>query len=230
MKKILYFIPFFIVTFVFGLVVNAQDIMLGNPTSTENQNMTTGKNTTWDCVFFGSYPQAEVVATAEDATTVLAERQNGNDYIVDYDLYNTLEKATSWNDDGDITVNGEKFRRMRSSDAVMAEANWKGYYIWGSDGDTIDTTTYHYFKYEPIKWRVISVEDNKALLLSDVALDCQYYSGASWKVSRMREFLNSSFMETAFSDSEKTAIMCDTIEQTKDEKETIITEDNVFLI
>ncbi|MEI3595666.1 MAG: hypothetical protein V8Q58_09275 [Anaerobutyricum hallii] len=47
------------------------------------------------------------------------------------------------------------------------------HYDWKEDYDT-----YHYFKYEPIKWRVLNVnnDENKALLFADITLDDQRYN------------------------------------------------------
>ena len=39
---------------------------LSNPKTEEDSSMMTGQKVTWDCVWFGSYPQAEVVSSLEN--------------------------------------------------------------------------------------------------------------------------------------------------------------------
>ena len=60
---------------------------------------------------------------------------------------------------------------------------------------TIDSIKYHkteegYFKYEPIKWRVLQSENGEAFLLSDVILDNQVYNAdfedITWEESSLR--------------------------------------------
>lgn len=64
---------------------------------------------------------------------------------------------------------------------------------------------------EPVKWRVLSVEGDTALLLADMNLDCQpFYSEEvemTWEDSTLRTWLNTDFMNAAFSSSEQAAIL-----------------------
>ena len=80
---------------------------------------------------------------------------------------------------------------------------------------TINNIKYHkteagYFKYEPIKWRVLQSENGEAFLLSDVILDKQLYNEndkyVTWEKSSLRAWLNKKFINTAFSDEEKEKI------------------------
>ncbi len=66
---------------------------------------------------------------------------------------------------------------------------------------------------EPIKWRVLSVDGNKALLLSDKILDIYQYTLSEyanpivWETSGIRKWLNNYFYNNAFSTSEKNSII-----------------------
>lgn len=64
---------------------------------------------------------------------------------------------------------------------------------------------------QPIKWRVLSVDDGKALLLSDKLLYGGKYndsgSGVTWEDSSLRTWLRTSFMSAAFGSSEKYSIV-----------------------
>lgn len=62
---------------------------------------------------------------------------------------------------------------------------------------------------QPILWRVLYTERNKALLLSEVILDTRPYDDNSnnWETSEIREWLNNDFYFSAFSEKEKNAII-----------------------
>ena len=53
---------------------------------------------------------------------------------------------------------------------------------------------YRYYKYEPIKWRVLEVNDDEALLLAEECLDAKTYNESStdvtWAESTIRSWLN----------------------------------------
>lgn len=126
---------------------------IGNPKIEEDTTMTAGQKVTWDCIYFGSYPQSEI--TSKDGS-----------------VYNKLKNATSW-DNNDTTIDGVKYRRLKGEDATQHaySGSSEQYYDWNDD-----YTTYHYFKYEPIKWRVLNKDNNDVFLLSDIALDDQRYN------------------------------------------------------
>lgn len=175
---------------------------LQNPRIVKDSSMDAGQRVTWDCVWFGSYPQSEV--TEKDG-----------------DIYNTLKNATGWDSNNDIMIGNTKYRRLKGEDAThSSSSSYYNCYNWNNDYNT-----YHYFKYEPIKWRVLSVDGNDALLLADVALDDQKYNlnfkSVTWATSSIRSWLNGygasvnepktdysykNFLNTAFSPEEKNAI------------------------
>ena len=174
---------------------------LQNPRIVKDSSMDAGQRVTWDCVWFGSYPQSEVT------------EKDGN-------IYNILKNATGWDSNNDITIGNTKYRRLKGGDATYSTSFSSGYYNWNNDYNT-----YHYFKYEPIKWRVLSVDGNDALLLADVALDDQKYNlnykSVTWATSSIRSWLNGysasvnepqkdysykNFINAAFSSEEKNAI------------------------
>ena len=175
---------------------------LQNPRIVKDSSMDAGQRVTWDCVWFGSYPQSEV--TEKDG-----------------DIYNTLKNATGWDSNNDITIGNTKYRRLKGEDATCTGiCSFDEYYNWNNG-----YYTYHYFKYEPIKWRVLSVDGNDAFLLADVALDDQKYNlndkSVTWATSSIRSWLNGygvsanepqtdysykNFSNAAFSSEEKNAI------------------------
>ena len=142
---------------------------LNNPRTVADSSMKAKQKVTWDCVWFGAYPQSEVTSG---------------------DIYNTLKNATGWDENNDIVIDGNKYRRLKGEDATYYNTKRVlNYYDWIED-----YSTYHYFKYEAIKWRVLNVSNGEALLLADQALDSQRYNQNSeditWEKSSIRSWLN----------------------------------------
>ena len=63
---------------------------------------------------------------------------------------------------------------------------------------------------EPIKWRVLSVNGNDAFLLADKNLDDKLYNkehtSVTWATCTLRTWLNDTFLNTAFTSAEQSAI------------------------
>ena len=180
--------------------VNAAE-NISNPRIVKDSSMAAGQKVTWDCVYFGSYPQSEI--TSKDGS-----------------IYNALKNATGWDENNDIMIGETKYRRLKGEDATYATSGYEHRYDWNNN-----YKAYHYFKYEPIKWRVLNRNGNDALLLADVALDSQMYNtndtDAIWEISSMRSWLNGygasvnqpktdyskkNFINSAFTSIQKNAI------------------------
>ncbi len=166
-------------------------ISLNNPRMVKDSGMQSGQKVTWDCVWFGSYPQAEVVPSADNYTALDQKLLNSGDLIEDRSLYDRLKSApeSEWNQINDITIDGEKYRRLEKRDVHVSGRSGSGYYKWS------DSEPYHYFKYEPVKWRVLRVDGGqRALLLADKGLDAQMYNfqcdSVTWETSMIRSWLN----------------------------------------
>lgn len=93
-------------------------------------------------------------------------------------------------------------------------------------------------KKEPIEWRVLAVEDGRALLISQYGLDCKRYHesrlGTSWEECTLREWLNDDFLCSAFDDVEQELICLSMVTADKNPKyytpQGNDTEDKVFLL
>lgn len=83
---------------------------------------------------------------------------------------------------------------------------------------------------EPIAWRVLAVEGDEALVISEYALDAKPYNEkggrASWVKSSLRTWLNAEFYDAAFTDAEKACILTREIENWRETP----TADPVFLL
>lgn len=87
---------------------------------------------------------------------------------------------------------------------------------------------------EDIEWLVLDVIDGKALITSRYVLDAQLYnidadSDCTWETCSLREWLNSTFINAAFSDSEKTMIATVMI-QVQGFARIDVIQDQVFLL
>lgn len=87
--------------------------------------------------------------------------------------------------------------------------------LYTDNGDTI--TFGHYEQdnnlangKEPIEWKVLKREGNKALITSKYALDCKPYNAekgnAKWEDSTLRKWLVNDFMNLAFNEEQKNLI------------------------
>ncbi|MBE5871538.1 MAG: hypothetical protein E7294_09815 [Lachnospiraceae bacterium] len=72
------------------------------------------------------------------------------------------------------------------------------------------------YQVEPIKWRILSIEEEHALLLADKALDCMPYhdkeEAVTWETCSLRKWLNDTsvndtFINTAFTTEEQEALV-----------------------
>ena len=140
-----------------------QQYTLHNPKIEDDSSAKSRKKVTWDCLWFGSYPQSQI--TKKDG-----------------EIYTTLKNADNWDKNGDVTINNIKYHKTEAG----------------------------YFKYEPIKWRVLQSENGEAFLLSDVILDKQLYNEndkyVTWEKSSLRAWLNKKFIKRAFIDEEREKI------------------------
>ena len=174
----------------------------------------TGARTTWQCVWFGSYPAAEVVDAAWDAVDGYALREG--DLIRDDALYARLS-AAHWQDDRAV-LDGEAYLRVGLDRAPSAGLR-EQHYRWDYD------RPWHYFRIMPLRWRVLDVEDGRALLLADRLPDSVPFNDGdadiAWDECTLRSWLNGydaganargvdftgvGFIDRAFTEAERAAI------------------------
>ena len=195
--------------------------MLTEPVVEKDDTLSTGQVTEWSCICFGTYPQTEIVPAPSDAVDEYAVQEG--DLLVDADLYDRLTQA-AWSGN-ETEIDGVRYLRMDRDGAVNSSLDSAGHYRWGNEDE------WHYFRYDPIRWRVIGLEDGKAFLMADRLLDCQpYHTEAGpvfWERSTVRSWLNglsgadnaagidyrgTGFLDRAFSDTERRAILLSRVE------------------
>lgn len=200
-----------------GEQVQTEKHELSKPSVVSDESLPGKHRTIWDCVYFGSYPSAEIIAG--DFSAVDRDAVNDGDIVTDKELYEKLSEA-EWADD-ETETDGVKYRRLKGS----AEKNSSMHYKWEGE--------YHYFRYEPVKWRVMEIKDGMITLMADRLMDCMAYNGNAqdvyWENCTLRSFLNGftaesnlagtdfsakpqdSFYNSAFSESEKESIAKSTV-------------------
>ena len=190
-----------------------------------NDSVFTGTEATGTIINFGSYPQSKVT----DSATISALDSVGKNWK----SYKYYSGTGDWDDGNmesgdymkyaDIKLGGEKYRAVTFSE-------YRPYYAGytHSDGTYQDDNGYYtnnvyYFKYEPLKWRVLDA--STGLVICDSAIDSQpynnyildadgYYWGDSgqtyyasnWGNSSLRAWLNNEFYNTAFSEMQQDRI------------------------
>ena len=186
---------------------------VADPRVVADSSMEAGQVTTWDCVWLGSYPQTYV----DDAAKIAA-----------------LDAATGWDADGDLVYDGQTYRRLQESDAAYSSTS-SNYWSWSSKASAAG---WCYFRWEPVKWRVLETDGATALVVSDVALDDQLYNesfaGVTWETCTLRGWLNGTFWNGCFTIARQGAV----VEQTLVNADNIYygasgganTTDNVFLL
>lgn len=251
------FVVFFITTllpmeglsnlFLNSIPVNVKaETILSNPRIVEDSFMESEQMVTWDCVWFGNYPQTEIVSQARQCGTYGKSFETSSDYVVNSTLYGSLQNA-AYNGNGDTIIGGRKYHRVLKSDAAKVNST-DSFYDWDDDA------TYHYFRYEPIKWRILNVSNGKVLLLAEKVLDDKknYPENTlvTWENSTIRSWLNGydasansygatyskiNFINTAFSSDEKAALISTSLDNTTTGPYSISyggnnTTDQVFLL
>ena len=132
--------------------------------------------------------------------------------------------GASYDSNGDATVNGEKYRRLSKSSV--------------EDADNFGDSAYRYFKWEPIKWRVLQNDGETLFLLADQGLDYQQYhtsyTAVTWSACTLRGWLNDTFYTTAFRSSEQRAVRRQTVVNANHPENGTSgggdTQDNVYLL
>ena len=179
-------------------------------------------------LYFGTYPQtletsyntikkinskAAILPTEEgsnwkDYGYYVNGNKEGYMYYIDIDL----------DQDNEIDYRGVYFTDYRSTNTLDDSTNSYQY-----DNEYL-TNSIYWFKYEKIKWNILTTTDSKAMLICDLVIDSQnYYNNSDtriesiestdktiyandYKESDIRKWLNDTFYNTAFDSYEKQII------------------------
>ena len=208
----------------------------GSDGTGSNDSVFKGTEATGTIINFGSYPQSRV----NDTVTI-----NQLDGVKkNWKSYNYYSGTGDWDDinmklpdyDGnmkpldymkyaDFSYGGNKYRAVTFSEYRP----YSTVYMSSTSNSCQDDNVYYtgnvyYFKYEPLKWRVLDA--SKGLVICDSVIDSQayqnyiYYNGSSyynskdcnkyasdWENSSLRKWLNEDFYNTAFTKNQQDRII-----------------------
>ena len=175
-----------------------------------------------DTIYFGYYPQ-----TLMDDNKIidsLNKKAVDNGWIsYKYYIENNVEDYMFYqdidlNNDNSYDYRGVYFNKYRPQDCNEVSNEIKS--VQDDNGYNINTV--YWFKYEVIKWNILKEDNGKALLLSDLIIDChdfyalfntdktEHNNGIgydnNYELSNVRKWLNNDFYNTAFKEIEKALI------------------------
>ena len=140
---------------------------------------------TGDIIEYGYYPQTKVT---------------------DAGLIASLNSQTLQTDNT-VTFNGAKYQRVYFTQytAYYTTTTPGPNYSWQDDNGYFINTIY-WFKFEPIRWKVLSSANGELFVLSEKILNSraynQTYTNITWETCTLRTWLNDDFCDTAFSSAE----------------------------
>ena len=202
-----------------------------------------------DILTYGSYPQTRVTDSA-----LLAKLNAQSGSWVSYGYY-IRYKQSDFMQYKDVTLDGAKYRAVKfSSYRPYFTSHSSSADYSNQDGNGYSPNTVYWFKYEPVKWRVLDASDGENLLVvSESILDAQafrntdyygypdYYTDSTktyyannYAQSDIRAWLNGDFYNTTFSADEKSHIHTTTITNEAgfgySQYNAASTQDKVFLL
>ncbi len=177
---------------------------------------------------FGSYPQSEVT----DADEVAKLEADSENYLwVSYKYYSGTGHSTDGEmEPGDFMLykdfysDGEMFRAVTFSEYRPGTGGGLKGHLYSNQYDNgYHPNNVYYFKYEPLTWRVL--DPDEGYIMCDNAIDSQAYQNfvikkdgklynskdctnyvSDWETCSLRQWLNKTFYNTAFSREEKMLI------------------------
>lgn len=156
----------------------------------EQGAVTTNGNCYW---WLRSRGAAENYAVAVNAD---AEVPSGGYYV---DVAQFAIRPAMWID---VTLFSEMYQQ--SSTQTSINLGW-------DDKVTGDIVTYGIYQGENIAWKILEIQDNKALLISTKVLDSKNFHASSvpitWADCDLRNWLNSTFLQNAFTPEEQIPIL-----------------------
>ena len=183
-------------------------------------------------LYFGTYPQTEVtdsaIKSALNTSAGTLPTASNSQAWTSYGYYiGSITSTYMWYID--LTYGGEQYRGVYFTSYRPYDTTYYSSvdYSYQDDNGYTNSTVY-WFKYEPIKWRILSEADGVALIFAEMALDSQeYYTSSSsstfshnggtgyannYALSNIRKWLNGTFYNTAFNDLQKELILLTTVD------------------
>ncbi len=230
MKKIITLLLTLILVFAVGFTACSTNSSSGEPSQEPSSPTYTrvdddgNESETGSYVLFGSYPQSDVTESMGTslasyvATLTTSSNLNG---WTSYGYYIENSNATNYMWYKDVEHGGSKYRAVYFT-------SYRPYYTGDSsstgesyqDNNGYYTSNVYWFKFEPIKWRILEEFDGTVTLLAEMILDSQDYNytdssrtingttvySNNYEYSSIRAWLNDSFYDTSFDETQKALI------------------------
>ena len=212
-----------------------------------------------DIVEFGSYPQSRVTnSSLVSALNKVSKKWVSYGYYSGTGACGTMAQG-DWMKYADFTYNGTKYRAVTFSQYRPSSTEGSPDYYSEQQNNGYTPNKIYYFKYEPLKWRVL--DPSTGLVLCESIIDSQAYSNtvycygrdpydeynARWNdaehthyandyaTSSIRTWLNDDFYNTAFSSSQRASILTSELDNraystSYSEYDSETTYDKVFLL
>lgn len=182
---------------------------------------------------FGSYPQSRV--TDETLYNDLCEllgalpEESGAENWTSYGYYLNSTNSVDYAWYKDVTLENAKYRGVY----FTKNRPWNSTNESSSSRQTENgyaANAVYWFKFEPLKWRVLQKKDGEAFLACASAIDAMQFRytadkeisndanivyANNYEKSDVRAWLNANFYETAFSNEEKSAVLITTVNNGK---------------
>ena len=175
-------------------------------------------------ITFGSYPQSEVSKDSIiSELNILAGDVEG---WTDYGFYSNGEaksymfyKDIDEDEDGRFDYRGVYIDEYRPYEASYSCGSLDSY----QDDNGYEMGRTYWFKYDPIEWTILTEEDGKALIVSDLIIDTREYQvnyeatdSCHYDLSSIRAWLNDEFYNLAFDTYQKELIEFTTVDNSED--------------
>lgn len=212
-----------------------------------------------DIVEFGSYPQSRVTnSSLVSALNKVSKNWVSYGYYSGTGDYGTMVQG-NWMKYADFTYNGTKYRAVTFSQYRPHRTEGAFDYYSEQQNNGYTPNKIYYFKYEPLKWRVL--DPSTGLVLCESIIDSQAYSNTTYEYGRdpydeynarwndaehthyandyatssIRTWLNDDFYNTAFSSSQRASILTSELDNraystSYSEYDSETTYDKVFLL
>ncbi len=182
------------------------------------------ENENGNYVLFGLYPQTDVTSSVSTTLSNYVSIKPTSDNLKgwkSYKYYINSSNSTDymWYKDVDADSNGvydyravyfTSYRLYLTSNNSSTDGFYQDY-----NGYT--TGNVYWFKYEPIKWRILKESNGSAIILAEMILDSQDYNytsnsrtingntvyGNNYEYSSIKAWLNDNFYNTAFNELQK---------------------------
>ncbi len=176
-------------------------------------------------IYFGTYPQTKVsnsstITALNNAINFSVKKPtNGNNNgWTSYEYYISSSNSTDFMWYIDKEYNGNKYRGVYFTSyrpCLTSNSSSADYSYQDNNGYLTDNI--YWFKFEPIKWKILEEKDGYATILAELILDSQQYdydssSSNNYANSTIRAWLNDTFYNTAFTSLQQALIQTVTVD------------------